>query len=192
MSTVIHGPIHEVILISSPYLFILCYNFFVIQGKQLRRSADSQIWWGVYVKKIYFFEQFFFMFFGMFHLHRIWGLVDRIAYADFWMNVMEQKGWFYFGLMSVLATFCVLGYFYILQEFTSKLLVEIYLSIWRRIFIIWFVCYCHWIKFLAWFIISNVWCKCTILGTIVERICFSWYVFLYSWEYFAKKKNLFM
>ena len=45
------------------------------------------------------------MFFGMFHLHKIWGLVDRIAYAVFWMNVMEQKGWFYFGLMSVLATF---------------------------------------------------------------------------------------
>lgn len=65
----------------------------------------------VYVKRIYAFEPFFFIFFGLFHLHRIWGLVDRISYADFWINVMEQKGLFYFGLMGILAALCVLGIF---------------------------------------------------------------------------------
>lgn len=49
------------------------------------------------------------MFFGLFHLHRIWGLVDRVSYAAFWMNVMENKGEFYFALMGILATFCILG-----------------------------------------------------------------------------------
>lgn len=48
--------------------------------------------------KIAFFEPWFFLFFGLFHLYRIWGLVDRNAYADFWMNVMEQKGAFYYYL----------------------------------------------------------------------------------------------
>lgn len=32
------------------------------------------------------------MFFGLFHLHRIWGLVDRNSYADFWIGVLESRG----------------------------------------------------------------------------------------------------
>lgn len=63
------------------------------------------------MKKIYAFEPFFFMFFGLFHLHRIWGLVDRVSYADFWLGVMQNKDWFYFGLMGILAALCVLGIF---------------------------------------------------------------------------------
>lgn len=63
------------------------------------------------MKKIYIFEPFFFLFFGLFHLHRIWALVDRVPYADFWIHVMEQKGLFYFGLMGILAALCVLGIF---------------------------------------------------------------------------------
>ncbi|MCH5270235.1 MAG: hypothetical protein J1E83_05745 [Lachnospiraceae bacterium] len=49
------------------------------------------------------------MFFGVFHLHRIWGLIDRKSYADFWIGVMEQKGWFYYLLMGLLAILCILG-----------------------------------------------------------------------------------
>ncbi len=61
------------------------------------------------MKRIYSFEPCFFMFFGLFHLHRIWGLLDRISYATFWMNVMENKGVFYFALMGILAVLCILG-----------------------------------------------------------------------------------
>lgn len=50
-----------------------------------------------------------FLFFGAFHLHRIWGLFDRKSYADFWIGVMEQRNWFYFLLMGILTIFCVLG-----------------------------------------------------------------------------------
>lgn len=49
-----------------------------------------------------------FYFFGIFHLHRILGLVNRESYAAFWINVMESKGIFYFVLMGILAVF-VLG-----------------------------------------------------------------------------------
>ena len=60
-------------------------------------------------KKISFYEPWFFIFFGLFHLHRIWGLLDRSSYANFWIGVMEQKGIFYFCLMGFLAILCLLG-----------------------------------------------------------------------------------
>ncbi len=61
------------------------------------------------MKKIAFYEPCFFLLFGVFHLHRIWGLVDREAYAGFWLAVSENRDAFYYGLMLVLAAFCVLG-----------------------------------------------------------------------------------
>ena len=54
------------------------------------------------VKKIYEWEPWFFMFFGLFHLHRIWGLIDRTSYTDFWIGILESKGIFYFVLMVIL------------------------------------------------------------------------------------------
>lgn len=32
-------------------------------------------------KKVLIWEPWFFMTFGLFHLHRIWGLIDRDSYA---------------------------------------------------------------------------------------------------------------
>lgn len=61
------------------------------------------------MKKIYSFEPWFFIFFGVFHLHRIWALFDRVSYALFWINTMEEKGLFYFLLMGILSVFCILG-----------------------------------------------------------------------------------
>ena len=60
-------------------------------------------------KKIFVWEPWFFMAFGLFHLHRIWGLIDRNSYAGFWMGVLENKGLFYYILMGILALLCVLG-----------------------------------------------------------------------------------
>ncbi len=61
------------------------------------------------MRKIALFEPGFFLFFGLFHLHRIWGLFDRKAYASFWLQVMEQRGALYFLLMGVLAALCLVG-----------------------------------------------------------------------------------
>lgn len=67
------------------------------------------------------YEPWFFIFFGLFHLHRIWGLFDRKGYADFWIKIMEEKGVFYYLLMAVLAMLCILGmvtfftYFFFIQ-----------------------------------------------------------------------------
>lgn len=61
------------------------------------------------LKKIYAWEPWFFIFFGLFHMHRIWGLIDRQSYSDFWLGVLAEKGWFYFTLMGLLAVLCVCG-----------------------------------------------------------------------------------
>ena len=61
------------------------------------------------MKKIYAWEPWFFIFFGIFHLHRIWALFDRQGYASFWLGIMNNKGAAYFILMGILAALCVLG-----------------------------------------------------------------------------------
>lgn len=61
------------------------------------------------MKKIEVFEPWFFLFFGVFHLHRIWGLIDRNSYADFWISTLESKGALYYFLMVILLALCVLG-----------------------------------------------------------------------------------
>lgn len=61
------------------------------------------------MKKIEFYEPWFFLLFGVFHLHRIWGMIDRKSYADFWIGILESRNVFYYGLMVVLAMLCFLG-----------------------------------------------------------------------------------
>ena len=63
----------------------------------------------VRIKTVHAWEPWFFLFFGVFHLHRIWALIDRVSYASFWMGILENKGWPYFVLMGLLAGLCILG-----------------------------------------------------------------------------------
>ena len=42
-------------------------------------------------------------------MHRIWGLVDRQSYANFWLGILAEKGFLYFALMGLLAVLCVCG-----------------------------------------------------------------------------------
>lgn len=60
-------------------------------------------------KKILVWEPWFFIVFGLFHLHRIWGMVDRNSYAEFWLDVLNNKGVFYFTLMGILSVLCIFG-----------------------------------------------------------------------------------
>ena len=61
------------------------------------------------MKKIYAWEPWLFLFFGLFHLHRIWALIDRESYASFWMGILNSKGLSYFVIMGILAVLCILG-----------------------------------------------------------------------------------
>lgn len=59
--------------------------------------------------KIEIYEPWFFISFGIFHLHRIWGILDRQSYANFWITTMNEKGIFYYVLMGILSILCILG-----------------------------------------------------------------------------------
>jgi len=59
--------------------------------------------------KIIWFEPIVFLFFGAFHLHRIWSLIDRYGYSDFWLSVMNDRGWFYYALLGTLSILCIAG-----------------------------------------------------------------------------------
>ena len=48
--------------------------------------------------KIAWYEPLFFLFFGAFHLHRVWGLADRESYAAFWLAV--QGSYFVANLLA--------------------------------------------------------------------------------------------
>ncbi len=60
-------------------------------------------------RKVFAWEPWLFMTFGLFHLHRIWALIDRNSYARFWIGALENRGPFYFVLMGILAALCILG-----------------------------------------------------------------------------------
>ena len=68
------------------------------------------------MRKIYAWEPWFFIVFGLFHLHRIWGLFDREGYASFWMGLLENKGAPYFIIMGVMAALCILGIVTFIRE----------------------------------------------------------------------------
>ena len=68
------------------------------------------------MKKIYPWEPWFFIFFGLFHLHRIWALIDRASYAAFWTGIMENKGALYYLIMGMLACLCILGIITFIRE----------------------------------------------------------------------------
>ena len=61
------------------------------------------------MKRIYSWKPWFLIFFGLFHMHRIWALIDRETYASFWMRIMENKGLPYFLIMGILAGLCIVG-----------------------------------------------------------------------------------
>lgn len=60
-------------------------------------------------KIIKFYEPIVFIFFGLLHLHRIWGLIDRKSYADFWLSLMVEKNLLYYALMGSMAILCLIG-----------------------------------------------------------------------------------
>lgn len=79
--------------------------------------------------EIYIWEPWFFIFFGLFHMHRIWALIDRESYASFWMGIMEKKGVSYFLIMGILAGLCILGIITFIRERKANYL-------WRWIYIL--------------------------------------------------------
>jgi len=81
------------------------------------------------LKRIYSWEPWFFIFFGLFHMHRIWALIDRKAYASFWLGIMENKGLPYFLIMGILAGLCIVGIITFIHERKAN-------YVWRWIYLL--------------------------------------------------------
>ena len=79
-------------------------------------------------KEVFAWEPWFFITFGLFHLHRIWGLVDRNSYAKFWLKVLENKGVFYFVLMGIVGV--LFGGIYLLFDLFA---ISISLEFWNKL-----------------------------------------------------------
>ncbi|MDD6268663.1 MAG: hypothetical protein PUA84_01210 [Oscillospiraceae bacterium] len=61
------------------------------------------------MKSIQLFEPWFFIAFGVFQLHRIWGLIDEQAYIDFWLNTVGQNSMVYYFIIGILEILCIMG-----------------------------------------------------------------------------------
>lgn len=67
--------------------------------------------------KIYWFEPLVFIFFGVMHMSRIWGLFDRDGYRGFWMSAYYERGAAYFAISGIMAVLCVAGIVVFLKNF---------------------------------------------------------------------------
>ncbi|MDL2300267.1 hypothetical protein LJC01_01335 [Clostridiaceae bacterium OttesenSCG-928-D20] len=59
--------------------------------------------------KINWFEPIVFLFFGLFHIHRIWGLIDRDSYSSYWLSLLNNQGFIYYILMGIMSVLCIAG-----------------------------------------------------------------------------------
>ncbi len=66
-------------------------------------------------------EPLFFMLFGIFHMHRIWALLDRESYAVFWLDILQSKGAAYYLLMIMLGGLSILGIHSFFRNFSEHL-----------------------------------------------------------------------
>jgi len=58
-------------------------------------------------------ESLVFLFFGLFHIHRIWAFIDSKSYNEFWLNILESRGPFLFvlGFLLLIISIIVILYF---------------------------------------------------------------------------------
>jgi hypothetical protein len=86
-----------------------CKNGVEKRGKKERKGGVVCTSAKARTLNIKIYEPWFFIFFGLFHVHRIWALIDRKSYSDFWQNVMINKDYLYFLIGGILFTLCLLG-----------------------------------------------------------------------------------
>jgi uncharacterized membrane protein len=65
-------------------------------------------------------ESLIFLFFGLFHIHRIWTFVDSKSYNKFWLNILESRGLFLFILGILLFVISIIVILYFIKNYRSK------------------------------------------------------------------------
>ena len=68
----------------------------------------------------YKFESLFFLFFGLFHIHRIWAFIDSKSYNKFWLELLENRDISFFILGFLLFIITVIAIIYFIKNFKDK------------------------------------------------------------------------
>jgi hypothetical protein len=68
----------------------------------------------------YRMESLFFLFFGLFHIHRIWAFIDSKSYNKFWLNILVSRGAFLYIFGSLLLIISIIVILYFIKNFTDK------------------------------------------------------------------------
>jgi hypothetical protein len=68
----------------------------------------------------YKLESLVFLFFVLFHIHRIWAFVDSKSYNKFWLNILESRGPFLFILGLLLFVMSIIVILYFIKYFKYK------------------------------------------------------------------------
>ena len=68
----------------------------------------------------YKLEALFFLFFGLFHTHRIWAFIDAKSYNGFWLNVLENRGTFFYIFGVLFCMMSIIVIFYFLKKIKDK------------------------------------------------------------------------
>ena len=65
----------------------------------------------------YKLESLVFLFFGLFHIHRIWAFIDSKSYNKFWLNILENRGSFFIilGFSLLIMSIIVILYFIVVS-----------------------------------------------------------------------------
>ena len=68
----------------------------------------------------YKWESLFFLFFGLFHIHRIWAFIDAQSYNSLWLNILENRNTFFYILGILLIIITVIAILFFIKEYKSK------------------------------------------------------------------------
>jgi len=68
----------------------------------------------------YKLESLVFLFFGLFHIHRIWAFIDSKSYNKFWLNILENRGPFFLILGFSLLIMSIIVILYFIVNFKDK------------------------------------------------------------------------
>ena len=68
----------------------------------------------------YKLESLVFLFFGLFHIHRIWAFIDFKSYNKFWLNILENRGSFFIILGFSLLIMSIIVILYFIVNFKNK------------------------------------------------------------------------
>ena len=68
----------------------------------------------------YRIEALFFLFSGLFHIHRIWAFIDAKAYNNFWLKIVQNRNVYFYILGIILIIIAIIVIIYFIKYYKEK------------------------------------------------------------------------